>query len=214
MPIRTKQHMDDVKEDILQALLRCIARKGIADTTIADLIAESGLSAGAIYRHFENKDALLIGLMRHRVKAVTEEIVLEELGSFDFWKFIDWTLKRVAETQHVYLVDLEFASLARVNPKVRTIYLSLEKTWVAMLKKCLATLPDAKVLFDNEEILDDLVEALRATGNHVILRRMIGQKVDVQSFRRQVEMNIEGAFSMLAKAEPALRRAAGQRAIR
>ena len=213
MPIRSKQHMDDVKEDIIQALLRCVARNGIADTTIADLIAESKLSAGAIYRHFENKDALLIGLMRHRVRAVTEETVLEELGSFDFWKFIDWTLKRVSETPHVYLVDLEFASLARVNPKVRTIYLALEKNWVEILKKCIATLPDAQRLFAHEDILNDLIEALRATGNHVILRRIVGQKIDVASCRRQVVMNIEGAFVLLAQAEaetrPARRRAAG-----
>lgn len=209
MPVRTPQHMDSVKEGIVQALLRCIARKGVADTTISDLIAESGLSAGAIYRHFENKDALLIGLMRHRVKAVTEEIVLRELGSFDFWTFIDWTLERVAQTQHVYLVDLEFASLARVNPKVRAIYLGIEKSWVGLLKKCLATLPDAQRLFDRPQLLDDLIEALRAVGNQVIMRRMIGQKVEVARFRRLVEMNVEGAFALLDKAAaPVARRRA------
>jgi AcrR family transcriptional regulator len=35
--------------------MRCIARAGFANTTMADIIAESGLSAGSIYSHFTSK---------------------------------------------------------------------------------------------------------------------------------------------------------------
>ena len=35
--------------------MRCIARTGFANTTMADIIQESGLSAGSIYSHFESK---------------------------------------------------------------------------------------------------------------------------------------------------------------
>lgn len=46
------------RENILDAARRCFARKGFSATTIADLCAESGVSAGGIYTHFENKHAI------------------------------------------------------------------------------------------------------------------------------------------------------------
>jgi AcrR family transcriptional regulator len=203
MPIRTKKHMEEVRESIMHALARCITRRGVGDTTIAHLIEESGLSAGAIYRHFKNKDDLLIGLVNHRIKAVDEKVLMQELGGFDFWRFVDWSLKRVITTDHVYLVDLEFLSLARVNAKVRAIYVASERAWVSIVKKCIRTLPDSQLLFDHPGILAVLIEGMRATGNQIILRRMIGMKIDERSCRQQIHMHVEGAFALAAKAAPA-----------
>ncbi|HVT36193.1 MAG TPA: helix-turn-helix domain-containing protein [Nevskiaceae bacterium] len=213
MPIRSKQHMDDVKEGIMHALARCITHKGIADVTIADLIKESGLSAGAIYRHFENKDELLVGVVRHRIKALDEKVVLQELGSFDFWKFVDWTLQRVTTTEHVYLAELEFVSLARVNAKIRGIYIASEKAWEGVLKKCIATLPGAANLMRRADVVQLLIDNLRAIGNQIILRRMIGLKLDAQNYRRQVEMTVAGAFALAGQPAAAPRKAAVRKAV-
>lgn len=46
------------RDEIAVAALRCLERKGVARTSIADIVAESGLSAGAIYSHFTNKAEL------------------------------------------------------------------------------------------------------------------------------------------------------------
>lgn len=46
------------RETILRAARTCFARKGFVATTIADLSAEAGVSAGGIYTHFDNKHAL------------------------------------------------------------------------------------------------------------------------------------------------------------
>lgn len=46
-------------DQIAAAALRCFVRDGFAATSIADIIAESGLSAGSIYSHFEGKAELL-----------------------------------------------------------------------------------------------------------------------------------------------------------
>lgn len=43
------------RREILDAARRCFARKGFSATTIADLCEESGISAGGIYTHFDNK---------------------------------------------------------------------------------------------------------------------------------------------------------------
>lgn len=46
------------RDEIAVAALRCLERNGVARTSIADIVAESGLSAGAIYSHFTNKAEL------------------------------------------------------------------------------------------------------------------------------------------------------------
>jgi TetR/AcrR family transcriptional repressor of uid operon len=55
------------REEILQAAEICFARQGFHQTTIQDVIRESGLSAGCIYGHFASKEELIqaIGESRH-----------------------------------------------------------------------------------------------------------------------------------------------------
>ena len=48
------------REKIVNALLESVTEKGIADTSMADVIERSGLSAGAIYGYFASKDEILI----------------------------------------------------------------------------------------------------------------------------------------------------------
>lgn len=55
------------REEILRAAESCFARQGFHQTTIQDVIKESGLSAGCIYGHFASKEDLIqaIGESRH-----------------------------------------------------------------------------------------------------------------------------------------------------
>jgi TetR/AcrR family transcriptional regulator, transcriptional repressor of aconitase len=50
------------QEQILQAALHCFARRGYYATTIDDLVAETGLSRGALYLYFPSKEALYLAL--------------------------------------------------------------------------------------------------------------------------------------------------------
>ena len=49
MPKVSEQHREARRDQIVDAALRCFSRKGFQRTSMADIIAESGLSAGAIY---------------------------------------------------------------------------------------------------------------------------------------------------------------------
>ena len=51
------------REQILQAALTCFANKGYHRTTMDDIVAESGLSKGTLYWHFESKKELFISLL-------------------------------------------------------------------------------------------------------------------------------------------------------
>jgi AcrR family transcriptional regulator len=59
MPKVTEEYRSARRREIAEAALRCFARNGFAATSMADIIAESGLSAGAIYGHYASKDELI-----------------------------------------------------------------------------------------------------------------------------------------------------------
>jgi AcrR family transcriptional regulator len=59
MPKVSEEHRTARRSEIAGAALRCFARKGFQATSMADIIAESGLSAGAIYGHYKSKEQLI-----------------------------------------------------------------------------------------------------------------------------------------------------------
>ncbi|CCE07130.1 Transcriptional regulatory protein [Bradyrhizobium sp. STM 3843] len=54
------------RDEILVAAERCFARQGFHQTTIQEVIKESGLSAGCIYGHFTGKDDLIQAISGRR----------------------------------------------------------------------------------------------------------------------------------------------------
>jgi AcrR family transcriptional regulator len=90
MPKVTAEHKERRREEILAAAQRCFAQHGYEGATIARLEAESGLSRGAIFNYFENKEALFVELaarssqrltgiwLEHGFRAALEAIVHED----------------------------------------------------------------------------------------------------------------------------------------
>lgn len=66
------------REHIAAAAMRCFARNGFTNTSMADIIEESGLSNGAIYSHFTNKPELVrftaTTLLETRTRQFAEDI--------------------------------------------------------------------------------------------------------------------------------------------
>jgi AcrR family transcriptional regulator len=59
MPKVSEGHRQARREEIVAAAIRAFSTKGFSRASMADVIAESGLSAGAIYGHFSSKRELL-----------------------------------------------------------------------------------------------------------------------------------------------------------
>jgi AcrR family transcriptional regulator len=65
---------------IISAAVRCLARQGVARTSIADICKEAGMRSGHLYYYFESKDDLLISiLLMHQERQIESiEHMLEE----------------------------------------------------------------------------------------------------------------------------------------
>ena len=60
-------------QQIYQAAMTCFNRKGYHQTTMDDIVAESGLSKGTLYWYFDSKKALFIGLLHEFLGSFGQE---------------------------------------------------------------------------------------------------------------------------------------------
>ncbi len=53
------------REQLIKATIKCIARKGLSNTTMADVTKTAKLSLGIVNLHFQSKEKLLIEVLRY-----------------------------------------------------------------------------------------------------------------------------------------------------
>ncbi|MFE5308913.1 TetR/AcrR family transcriptional regulator [Isoptericola sp. NPDC056605] len=74
MPRVTEAHREARRAQIRAAALRAFTAKGYQRASISDVVAESGLSAGAIYGHYDGKQALFAAVAEEVLSRRTTEI--------------------------------------------------------------------------------------------------------------------------------------------
>ena len=70
------------REEILDALERCLARRGLEGTTLESVAAEAGVARPVIRHYFGNRDVLL--------KAALEAAASEALARIPGWRSEKW----------------------------------------------------------------------------------------------------------------------------
>lgn len=81
MPRVSDDHLERRRRQILDAARTCFIRKGFHRTSMQDVFAESGLSAGAVYRYFKSKNEIIYAIATDKVDGavgVLEEILKED----------------------------------------------------------------------------------------------------------------------------------------
>lgn len=124
MPKVTEEYRNNRRETITRAAAGCFARKGVQQTSMADIIAASGLSAGAIYNHFRSKEAIIVatavGVIKDRMLVVVEADPDDQLSPADLFGTAIGVLKRatVDDEKPITGLLIQFWGEAVVNPKL------------------------------------------------------------------------------------------------
>lgn len=69
----SEAHLEARRQSILDAAASVFSRKGLEAATMAEIATEAGISPGAIYRYFHNKEELARGCMSESSTAVEEQ---------------------------------------------------------------------------------------------------------------------------------------------
>ena len=92
MPRISAARANAQRERILDAALTCFAREGFHAATMQDIVAESGLSPGAIYGYFKGKTEVVMAIATER-HAMERQRMQEALAAAD----LDTSLMRLVE---------------------------------------------------------------------------------------------------------------------
>ncbi|MFE9688923.1 TetR/AcrR family transcriptional regulator [Micromonospora sp. NPDC005806] len=72
MPRVSDEHLAARRRQILDAARRCFLRDGFHNTSMQDVIAEAGLSVGAVYRYFPSKNDLITSIAQSVIGGAEE----------------------------------------------------------------------------------------------------------------------------------------------
>lgn len=83
MPKMSEVYFEQKRHKILDAAFEVCMRKPMHEVSMRDIISESGLSQGGIYRYFTNLDEILIALINWKrvkfdVKALADDAILSD----------------------------------------------------------------------------------------------------------------------------------------
>src|ERR1700759_4736633 len=66
MPRLRPERKEERRAQIVAAARTCFARSGFHNTTLQDVFAEAGLSAGCVYNYFQSKHELMLAIAEER----------------------------------------------------------------------------------------------------------------------------------------------------
>lgn len=121
---RTADH-DERKRQVAEALLRTVARKGLAKTTLVDVADELGASVGLVQRYFRSKSALLRFGIEHMYRRGEERFLEVDLVPplRDLLQRLALTLLPLDEERRLELnVWLEFLPTTITDPEMAELH--------------------------------------------------------------------------------------------
>lgn len=87
MPKVSDAHLQARRREILAAAATCFARDGFHRTSMQDIVRESGISAGLIYRYFTDKDDMITAIVtewhQHRATAIEATRAADQVPDVD-----------------------------------------------------------------------------------------------------------------------------------
>jgi AcrR family transcriptional regulator len=180
----TDAHIEARTNQIILAAWECFARNGYHQTKMADIAREAGISAGAIYRYFPSKEAVL--------KAISERSMERDLHLVERARASESepiaALELLSLAMRSIFQDPGFETLARVQVELRPEFLrnedlklSMRKNLRVMLAASSGLIAEAKQKGQIKPNVDPESLAMLAMCFHEGLRQY--RLVDPQTFK-------------------------------
>jgi AcrR family transcriptional regulator len=184
MPRLSQRTRDARRDQILGAARRCFTRNGFQATSMQDIFAESGLSAGAVYSHFTGKYEI--------ITAIAEEVVAKVAAAADT-TLADGAPPSLAEVLEYTVNTLWHADIAPIavivwgeaicDPALRerlsALYRTLTDHFTELVRRC-----QASGTIDPDIPPEYPAQVLTAIGPAFIHQLAFGAPTDAHAFTR------------------------------
>lgn len=122
MPKVVPEYKEEAKKKIITAGMEVLGRKGYCATTMDDIAAHLGVSKGALYLYFKNKDELVVEVVTamHTQTLNRAIVAFPNNAPLDAWTaLLDELLSADNEYNSLFL---EFTAMSVRNPLIRKSY--------------------------------------------------------------------------------------------
>ena len=137
-----QQRADDEVRALVEAGLAVLRRQGTAGLTVADVLAEAGLSTRAFYRHFHSKDELLLGVLDEGFRVLASYLAHRVAGAdgaeAKIRAWISGVLEQALQRDAAAATRPFAVSRARLAELFPAEVAESERTLVASLREALA----------------------------------------------------------------------------
>jgi TetR/AcrR family transcriptional regulator, transcriptional repressor of aconitase len=178
MPKVSQAHLDARRQQIVDAARARFASHGFARTSMADIVAESGLSNGAIYRYFTSKDEIVVAVCEQGSEALPKALNAHAIDAF-----LGHVRARARDTDHARLVAQIYAEAA-VSPPLAAIV----QQQLAATRAAIADLVPAR----RRPHADEIAEAFVALCSSYSQQLAIRGDLDPAPFTRALMAIIKG----------------------
>lgn len=152
------------KEEIKEAAAKVFIEKGFANTSMEDLVRESGLSKGGFYHYYKNTTDIIYDMMvdgiNYRNEIIKKSLDQEKEISLEF--FTREMTKKVIDNTSLTGVYVEFLLAKKRNKKLEEVYKILEEKTIESFEKI-------NIDFEKYEIVSEKFEFLTYFINSMIL---------------------------------------------
>ena len=195
MPKVSDAHRAARREQILDAAIRCVGREGFHRTTMAHVIAESGLSSGAVYGYFKGKPDLIKAIAGRALGGFSE--LLHDIASGSAPVTVAGAMRAMvheverlgAESDGAFpkVVMHAWSEAARDSEILRIVGENVDRVhaaWVAVLRACRAPTATSRGPGRDTRMARVLIGLMPG----FVLQGLLLGKVDAQDVRRRVRV--------------------------
>ena len=113
---------EERKDQILEAATKVFTQRGFADARMDDIVAESGLSKGALYWYFDSKDAIIVGILDRvfnwEAAHLQEILKSEDSAQKKLEAFVEASLQDIVRMKPLMPIFFDFWTLSIRNKTI------------------------------------------------------------------------------------------------
>lgn len=182
MPRLSQRTRDARRHQILGAARRCFTRNGFQATSMQDIFAESGLSAGAVYSHFTGKDEIITAIAEEVIEKITSaaDAALPDGRPPALDEVLEHTLATLEQAGIVPIAVIVWGEAIRdpaLGERLSALYRTLTDHFTGLVRSC-----QASGTIDPGIPAEYPAQVLTALGPAFIHQLAFGASTDAQTF--------------------------------
>lgn len=198
-PKVSEQHLEERRNQIMDAAVQRFSRDGFHQTTMDDICAEADMSKGALYRYFSSKEDIVAAMYERSISQETSLVneVLEQIGPVAaLVDLAEGVYARLADpaARDGYRLAVQLWAEAMTNPRIYELQMREFDLWFPVIAGIIQEGQRRGEI--NEDLDSEMVpRVIGAMFMGIVLQKSWDADVDVDSCCRIVKAMLAGDFS-------------------